>query len=135
MDFTSYLHERADESRHNTSLSFSIAILGTVLFVGGILETVMTASSPQWILFFPYQLTSDPRGLLGIALTVVGVALLILGIGLAIHYASQRVWYIRELKAVYVVKENKLKSKGKRKSSRKRKSPNRVHSKLSEVET
>jgi len=100
MDFTSYLHERADESRHNTSLSFSIAILGTVLFVGGILETVMTTTSPQWILFFPYQLTSDPRGLLGIALTVVGVALLILGIGLAIHYASQRVWYIRELKAV-----------------------------------
>ncbi len=121
MDFTSYLHERVDESRHSTSLSFSIAILGTVLLVGGVLVTVMTTSSPQWILFFPYQLTSDPRGLLGMALTVVGLVLLILGIGLAIHYASQRLWYLRELKVRYVVEENKLKSKRKRRFSRKKK--------------
>ena len=120
--FTGYLHERADESRHNTTLSFSVAILGTVLLVGGILETIMTASSLQWILFFPYQLTSDPRGLLGLVLTVVGLALLVLGVGLAIHYASQRLWYLQELRLVYGVEENKLKSKKKTQPSKKKKS-------------
>lgn len=121
MDFTSYMHERADESRHNASLSFSTAILGTVLLVGGVLVTVVTTTSPQWILFFPYQLTSDPRGLLGMTLTVVGLALLILGIGLAIHYASQRLWYLRELKNVYAIEESKLKSKRKSRFRRKKK--------------
>jgi len=122
VSFTSYLHERAEESRHNESVSFSIAILGAVLLVGGILETVTTTSNTQWFLFLPYQLT-ETTGLLGMALTVVGLALLIFGIGLAIYYSSQRVWYFDELKKAYSLEEAKLRSKSKKKSVGAKKKP------------
>ena len=122
IDFNNYLHERAEESRHNESVSFSIAILGAVLLVGGILETVTTTSNPQWFLFFPYQLT-ETTGLLGTALTVIGLALLIFGIGLAIHYSSQRVWYFDELKKAYSIEEDKLRSKRKKESTSERMKP------------
>ncbi|NIR87298.1 hypothetical protein GWO13_06900 [Candidatus Bathyarchaeota archaeon] len=120
ISFASYLHERAEEARHNESVSLSIVVLGAVLFVGGILETAMTTSNMQWLLFLPYQLTSPP-GLLGIALTVVGLALAVFGIGLAIHYSSQRAWYFDELKKTYSLQEDKLKSKKKKKSVRTKK--------------
>lgn len=115
ISFTNYLHERAEESRHNESVSLLLGVLGTVLLVGGILETSITASNMQWFLFFPYHL-SETSGVLGLGLTVVGFVLFIFGIGLAIHYASQRAWYFDELRRAYSVEEGNLKSKGKKKS-------------------
>lgn len=114
ISFTGYLHERAEESRHNESISFSIAILGAVLLVGGILETVTTTSNTQWFLIFPYQLT-ETSGLLGMVLTVVGLVLSIFGIGFAIYYSAQRHWYFDELKKAYSLEEDKLRSKRKKK--------------------
>ncbi len=115
--FTNYLHERAEESRHNESVSLLIGVLGAVLLIGGILVTVTTTSNMQWFLFLPYHLT-ETHGLLGMGLTVVGFVALIFGIGLAIHYASQRSWYFDELKKTYSLEEDKLRSQSKKKSSR-----------------
>ncbi len=116
ISFTSYLHERAEESRHNESVALLIGVLGAVLLVGGILVTVTTTSNIQWFLFLPYHLTEN-HGLLGMALTVVGFVSLIFGIGLAIHYASQRAWYFDELKKAYGLEEGKLRSQSKKKSA------------------
>ncbi len=120
IDFTNYLHERAEESRHNESISLLIGVLGAVLLVGGILVTVTTTSNIQWFLFLPYHLT-ETHGLLGMGLTVIGFVSLIFGIGLAIHYASQRSWYFDELKTAYSSEEDKLRSQSKKRSSRKKK--------------
>ncbi len=114
ISFTSYLHERAEESRHKESISLLIAVLGAVLFVGGVIVTLATTSSSEWLLIIPFQL-NEASGVLGLTLTVAGLPLLVFGIGLAINYSSQREWYFDELKKAYHLQEDKLKSKSKQK--------------------
>jgi uncharacterized membrane protein SpoIIM required for sporulation len=41
--FSEYLHEKTEESRHNETISYLIIIIGSVFFVGGLLETIITA--------------------------------------------------------------------------------------------
>jgi len=113
ISFTSYLHERAEESRHSESISLLIAVLGAVLFVGGISVTLATTSSTQWFLIIPYQL-NETSGVLSVTLTVVGLPLLVFGFGLAIHYSSQRGWYFEELKKAYFLEEDKMRTKSKK---------------------
>jgi uncharacterized membrane protein len=101
-----YLHEKAEESRHNEVLAYLMFIAGAIFFVGGVLATVttapLTATFPQtpntdWFLFFPYQTGSEPLGMLSLALTLCGIALLVFGVGMGLYYAHDRVWYMKEL--------------------------------------
>ena len=80
MLFSEYLHEKAEESRHNETIGYLIAILGSVFFVGGLLVTVTQVENPEWFLIIPYHLTPHPYSLLGLSLTSVGTALLVIGI-------------------------------------------------------
>jgi len=117
LSFSYYLHEKAEESRHNESLGFLIAILGSVFLVGGILQTLVTVQRPQWFLIFPYQLGSSPYDFLGLAFTLLGVSLFLAGIVLGVYYASQRSWYCNALKETYRLEEEKLRAQTQSKQS------------------
>jgi len=118
--FSEYLHEKAEESRHNETIGYLIIIIGSVFFVGGLLETIITAEvsrvSPDWFLIFPYHFTPNPDSLLGTSLTSVGIVLIFLGIALAVHYARERSWYMKELHRAHYVEEQKLRTEKKNES-------------------
>ena len=117
MLFSEYLHEKAEESRHNETIGYLIAIIGSVFFVGGLLETIITTTVVgarlEWFLIFPYHFTPNPDSLLGTSLTSVGIVLIFLGIALAIHYARERSWYMKELHRAHYVEEQKLRTEKK----------------------
>jgi len=92
-----YLHEKAAESRHNEMSAYLMFIAGAVFFIGGVLETIAAAQVPDWFLFFPYKLASDPRCILGLALTIGGIILVIYGLAAGTFYARDRAWYMEEL--------------------------------------
>lgn len=114
LGFSYYLHEKAEESRHNESVGFLIAILGSVFLIGGILQTLVTIQRPQWFLIIPYQLGSSPYDFLGLSFTVLGVVLFLGGIVLGVYYASQRSWYFNALKESYRLEEERLRARAER---------------------
>jgi len=111
MLFGEYLHEKAEESRHNETVGYFITVIGSIFFVGGLLATVTTAENPEWFLIIPYHLTPHPYSLLGLSLTTIGLVLLCLGIALGIHSARERAWYIKEMQRAHLPEEQKLKRK------------------------
>lgn len=123
MLFSEYLHEKAEESRHNELIGYLIVTIGSVFFVGGLLETIITAmiasENLQWFLVFPYHFTPNPDSLLGTSLTSVGVVLILLGIALAIHYAKERSWYMKELHRSHSLEEQKVKTERQNKNVKK----------------
>jgi cytochrome b subunit of formate dehydrogenase len=102
-----YLHERAEESRHNEILAYLMFMAGAIFFVGGLLETVITTENPDWFLFFPYKITPHAYSLLGLSMVLSGFTLLVLGIILGIHYALDRSLYMNQLKGAYADKVSK----------------------------
>jgi len=121
--FSEYLHEKAEESRHNELIGYLITIIGSVFFVGGLLETIITTEivgeELGWFLIFPYHFTPNPDSLLGTSLTSVGTVLIILGVLLAIHYARERSWYMKELHRSHSVEEQKVKTERQNKTLQK----------------
>lgn len=97
-----YLHEKVQESRHNEALAYLMFMAGAIFFVGGIVETIITAENPDWFLFFPYKLTPHVSSLLGLSLELSGFTLLSLGIILGIHYALENALYMNQMKGAYV---------------------------------
>jgi len=118
LSFSYYLHEKAEESRHNESICFLVAVLGSVFLVGGILQTLVTVQRPQWFLIFPYQLGSSPYDFLGLAFTLVGVSFFLCGIILGFYYASQRSWYSNALRESFRFEEEKLRAQSQRNKSK-----------------
>jgi uncharacterized membrane protein len=98
MSLRDYLHEKAEESRHNETLGFLILVIGVVMLMSGMLITAIKVENPDWLLFIPYKLNSHPSVLLGLSLTSIGLTLLILGIAFSTHSALQRTMYIERLK-------------------------------------
>ena len=96
-----YLHEKAEESRHNETLAYLMFMAGAIFFVGGLLETVVTTENPDWFLFFPYKITHHAYSLLGLSMVLSGFTLLVLGIVLGVHYALDRALYMNQLKEAY----------------------------------
>jgi hypothetical protein len=113
LSFSYYLHEKAEESRHSESIAYSIAVIGSVFLMGGIIQTLLVVQHPQWFLIFPYQIGSSPYDFLGLGFTLMGVMLLLAGIILGVHYGAQRVWYTNSLREAYRFEEDKLRARTK----------------------
>lgn len=113
INFSYYLHEKAEESRHNESIAYFVAMIGAVFLTGGIIQTLITVQRPQWFLIFPYQVGSSPYDFLGLGFTLMGVMLFLAGIILGVHYGAQRLWYTNALKDAYKFEEERLKAREK----------------------
>jgi hypothetical protein len=110
LSFSYYLHEKAEESRHNESMCFMIALLGSVFMVAGIIQTLLTATRPEWFLIFPYHIGSSPYDFMGLAFSLLGITLFLGGVVLAVHYGAQRLWYSNALKEGYKMEEEKMRA-------------------------
>ena len=112
--FSEHLHEKVEESRHSKLIGYLIITIGSVFFVGGRLETIITTmianESLDWFLIFPYHFTPNPDSLLGTSLTSVGVVLIILGLTMAMYYAREGSWYMKELYRAHSMEEQEVKT-------------------------
>ncbi len=97
MSFRDYLHEKAEESRHNETLAYLMFLAGAVFFVGGILETLSLGENPSWFLLIPYFSQASTGVFLGLTLVIGGFSLIIFGITAGINYSHDRDWYMKEL--------------------------------------
>jgi hypothetical protein len=92
-------------------------IAGSVLFVGGILETLAVAEGASWVVFLPVALSPAPGCVLGLSLTLSGLALGVFGLAAGTYFARDRSWYMKELGSTSLLDKNRL-HKGKRKRIR-----------------
>jgi len=123
MSFRDYLHEKAEESRHNETLAYLIFLAGAIFFVGGILETLSLAGNPEWFLFIPYHTEPIAGAVLGLALIISGSTLIVFGIGAGLSRSRDRSWYMRELRKATSLEELSLKRKNRNKHNRNNKKP------------
>jgi VIT1/CCC1 family predicted Fe2+/Mn2+ transporter len=92
-----YLHEKAEESRHNETTAYLMFIAGAVFFVGGLLATIHSSDNLKWFVFLPYNLTSHPASFLGLTLTLSGISLSVYGVVVGIFYSRKRTFYMQQL--------------------------------------
>ncbi|MEM0006963.1 MAG: hypothetical protein QXR89_01675 [Candidatus Bathyarchaeia archaeon] len=115
MSFRDYLHEKAEESRHNETVAYLMFLAGTIFFVGGILENLLISSvikvSPEWFLFIPYYAVFHSGTVLGLALIICGLTLIVYGITAGISYSRDRSWYMNELRKANSMEEVLLSKK------------------------
>jgi hypothetical protein len=109
MSFRDYLHEKAEESRHNETVAYLMFLAGTVFFVGGLLETLIINSlldkNPEWFLFIPYYAETHAGAVLGLALIISGLTLIVFGIASGINCSRDRNWYMTELRKANSIEE------------------------------
>jgi len=100
MSFREYLHEKAEESRHNETCAYLMFLAGTMLFVGGILETLNlnVGKDPHWFVFIPYYTEPFAGAILGLTLIISGLSLIVFGIVAGLTYSRDRGWYMEELR-------------------------------------
>jgi len=97
MSIQDYLHEKAEESRHNEVISFMMFLAGSVFFVGGILSSLNLGEELGWFMFVPYPANFVQGLFLELVFLLVGLCLIVVGIGVGLHYYRDRSWYMREL--------------------------------------
>ena len=112
-----YLRERAAESRHDEMSAYLMFIAGSVLFVGGVLETLFVAESVEWVLFVPVGFSVAPGCVLGLALTLSGLALMVFGLVAGTYFARARGWFMRELRGASFIEESVVARKKRQKKS------------------
>jgi hypothetical protein len=121
MSFRDYLHEKAEESRHNETLAYLMFLAGAIFFVGGILETLSLTENPEWFLFIPYHTEPLSGAVLGLALIISGFTLIVFGIGAGINYSRDRSWYLQELRKATSIEEQSLMRRRRINKSRRKK--------------
>ncbi len=109
MSFRDYLHEKAEESRHNETIAYMMFLAGAVFFVGGILENLNLTVNPEWFFFIPYHTTPHGGAALGLTLIISGLALIVFGVSVGINYSRDRRWYMQELHKATMLEEQTLK--------------------------
>lgn len=112
MSFGDYLHEKAEESRHNETLAYLMFLAGVVFFVGGILETLSLGGSPSWFVIIPYLTEASAGMFLGLAMVISGLGLVVFGLGSGMNYSRDRGWYMQELRKAGTTEDGSLTKKG-----------------------
>jgi hypothetical protein len=120
MSFREYLHEKAEESRHNETCAYLMFLAGTMFFVGGILETLSVGENPQWFVFIPYYAESSVGAILGLSLIISGLSLIVLGIVAGLTYSRDRSWYMQELRKANSAEDALIYNKSARKTRKRR---------------
>lgn len=120
MSFRDYLHEKAEESRHNETVAYLMFLAGSMFFVGGILMTLTITNTPNWFLFIPYYTEAHAGAVLALALIISGFSLLIFGVIAGLHFSHDRGWYMHELNKANSLEDSLLRNKS-TKNSRKKK--------------
>jgi hypothetical protein len=120
MSFRDYLHEKAEESRHNETLAYLMFLAGATFFVGGILETLSLTGNPEWFLFIPYHTEPIAGAVLGLTLIISGSALIVFGVAAGLSRSRARGWYMQELRKATSLEELSLKRKKRNKKSRRK---------------
>jgi len=121
MSFREYLHEKAEESRHNETLAYLMFLAGVVFFVGGTLESLSLAEEPQWFLFIPYHTEPLAGAVLGLAMIISGISLIVFGIAIGMNYSRDRGWYMQELRKANSIEELMMTKKTTKNVHRKKK--------------
>jgi len=105
-----YLSQKAAENRHNETAAYLMFIAGIILFVGGLMVTINSSDNLNWLVFLPYNFTSNPAGLLGSILTLSGIVLSIYGVVVGIFYSRKRAPPIQHLYQAHSFVEKSKKS-------------------------
>jgi len=108
MSFREYLHEKAEESRHNETVAYLMFLAGAVFFVGGTVETLCLTGEPNWFLFIPYYTEPLPGAVLGLVLIMSGISLIVFGIVAGLSYSRDRGWYMQELRKANSIEELRM---------------------------
>jgi len=120
MSFRDYLHEKAEESRHNETLAYLMFLAGAVFLVGSMLESLSLSQNPSWFLFIPYCAEATAGSFLGLTLTLSGDSLIIFGIAAGINCSHDRGWYMQELPKATSLDEVMMEKKSEKNNRRKR---------------
>jgi VIT1/CCC1 family predicted Fe2+/Mn2+ transporter len=105
MSFRDYLHEKAEESRHNETLAYLMFVAGAIFFVGGILTTLSLVGQPAWFFIIPYDTAPTSGTFLALTLVFSGFSLIVFGIGAGFNCSRDRGWYMQELAKANSVEE------------------------------
>jgi hypothetical protein len=62
-------------------------IAGSILFVGGILETHSVAERVEWISFMPVAFSTSPGTIRGLAMTLSGLALVVFSLVAGVFFS------------------------------------------------
>ena len=119
MSIQYYLHEKAEESRHNELIAYIMFLAGSVFFVGGILSSLSFGTEPSWLFFIPYVSGNTQALFLELAFLIVGLFLIVVGIGAGLHYYRSRGSYMNEIAGIKetdtFIRERRLQTRESRK--------------------
>ena len=113
MSFQNYLHEKAEESRHNETLAYIVFLTGAIFFVSGILATLSFSRNPKWFLIIPYYTDLSAATFLQLTLMTCGICLIIFGVASGINHSHSRGWYMEELSKANALEEKTTKKTAK----------------------
>jgi hypothetical protein len=111
-----YLREKTAESRHDETSAYLMFVAGCVLFVGGVLETLLLSEVVDWILFVPVAYSGTTGAIFGLTLTLSGLAMMVFGLIAGFHFSRNRSGYMKGLRGTTPV-EKGVDSEKKRKTS------------------
>jgi hypothetical protein len=100
INFIDYLHEKAQESRHEEIQACLAFLSGAIFFVGGILENLSLTENPQWFVFIPYHTEPLNGAVLGLSLIMSGLCLMVFGVVAGLACRLHRRQYMEELRKV-----------------------------------